>query len=80
KKALKHFNHGIRYCPNDKALLYIRGLCRYELGDENGARKDWNRIVDLGGIDFRKTASVLKEMKGYAEMAEILENSKGMTK
>ena len=58
--------------PNDKALLYARGLCRYELGDTEGARRDWNRIVALGGIDFSEFAYDSGEMNGYDEMIKIL--------
>ncbi len=33
KKALKYFNHGINYRPNEDCLLMGRCLCKYELGD-----------------------------------------------
>ena len=72
KKALKQYDNGIRYLPNDKSLLYFRGLCRYELGNEEGARRDWNRIVSLGGIDIGMIAYDHSEMKGYDEMTKIL--------
>ena len=75
KKALKYYNEGMRYLPYDKGLLYVRGMCLYELGDKEGARNDWNRIVTLGGIDFGDTIDFVfdsDKMKGYEEMAEIL--------
>jgi len=75
KKALRHYNHGIRYLPYDKSLLFVRGLCKYELGDEEGGREDWNRIAELGGIDFGDFNDLtfdFEKMKGYSEMAEIL--------
>ncbi len=72
QKALKQYDNGIRYLPNDKALLYSRGMCRYELGDEEGALRDWNRIVDLGGVDFGVFAYDTVDMKGYDEMIKIL--------
>ncbi len=72
QKALKQYDKGIRYLPNDKALLYMRGLCRYECGDEDGARRDWNRIVSLGGVDVGVFAYDAGEMKGYDEMTKIL--------
>ena len=71
QRALKQYDKGIRYLPNDKALLYARGLCRYELGDEEGARRDWDRIVSLGGSDFSEFAYDSGEMKGYDEMIRI---------
>ena len=71
EKALKQYDRGIRYLPNDKAMLFNRGLCRYELGDEDGARRDWNRIVSLGGIDVGMIAYNPGKMKGYSEMTKI---------
>lgn len=47
RKALKHYNIALRYLPNDKCLLAARRICRYELGDKNGALKDCNRIKVL---------------------------------
>lgn len=52
KRALRHYNKGIRYMPNDRGLLYMRGLCRYNLGDMDGAREDWRRLRALGGSDL----------------------------
>ncbi len=72
KKALKYYNQGMKYLPYDKSLLYVRGICKYELGDKEGALKDWNRIVALGGMDFSDIAYDSSKMKGYDEMAEIL--------
>ena len=43
EKALKHFNRGINLLPNDETLLAVRGLCKYKLGDETGAHRDWDR-------------------------------------
>ncbi len=72
KKALRHYNKSVRYLPNDKGLLLIRGICNYELGNEENARKDWNRIVSLGGVGYSMDNSILSEMKGYKEMTRIL--------
>ena len=44
KRALKYYDMGITLLPNEESLLATRGLCKYELGDEEGARRDWNRI------------------------------------
>lgn len=40
KSALRNYNRAVCYLPNDNALLLTRGICRYELGDENGACQD----------------------------------------
>ncbi len=47
EKALKHFNRGINFLPNEKTLLAVRGLCKYKLGDETGANHDWDRLKIL---------------------------------
>lgn len=75
-KALKYYNKGVQYMPNDKALLLLRGVCNYELGNKELARKDWNRIVTLGGINFEKGYDELAEMQGYSEMINILAKNK----
>jgi TonB family protein len=56
KRALKHFNKGLNYQPYEKRLLYMRGLCLKELGDEEGARRDWERMETLEsrGADVTK--------------------------
>jgi TonB family protein len=43
KKALKYFDWAINFLPNDETLLAIRGICKYKMGDENGAIKDLDR-------------------------------------
>jgi TonB family protein len=47
QKALKYFNRGINYLPNDDALMAMRSLCKYKLGDMKGASSDWNRLKVL---------------------------------
>jgi hypothetical protein len=71
-KALYHFNQGINYMPNDKAMLALRGLCHYELGDETSAIKDWERIIDLGGVAHGTILNELASLKGYEEMTKML--------
>jgi tetratricopeptide (TPR) repeat protein len=72
EKALECFNRGIRYMPNDKNLLLLRGLCLFELGDSELAQKDWNRIAALGGIQPGEVDNQIARMKGYQEMDKIL--------
>ena len=47
EKTLKCYNKGIMLSPKDKSLLFMRGLVKYELGDENAAYIDWDRIIAL---------------------------------
>jgi hypothetical protein len=72
KKALPYLNAGINYMPNDKAMLSLRGLCHFALGDEESARKDWERVTELGGIIHGVNLESLTELKGYEEMTKIL--------
>ena len=58
--------------PNDKAMLLMRGLCHYKLGDEESARKDWERVIELGGIAQGANLESLTDLKGYEEMTKIL--------
>lgn len=74
KKAIKHFDNGIVLMPNDKALLVLRGLTRYELGNKEGALKDWTRVKALGGIESKEYLDNFNDLKGIAEMKQLLEN------
>jgi hypothetical protein len=52
-------------------------LCKYDLGDEEGARRDWNRIKTLndnGNVQFEPNYLVddFRELKGFAELIQIL--------
>ena len=74
KKALKYYDSSIKFLPYDTSSLFLRGLYKYELGDEQGALKDWNRINELGkfNVNVDELLSNLSDMKGYAEMNNIL--------
>ncbi len=61
KKALRFYNLGANYLPYDNSLLLMRGMCRYELGDKEGATEDWTRMKSLGGeVDMVNTRLRLK--------------------
>lgn len=72
KKAMRFYNKGLQYLPNNAALLSLRGLCYYELGDKESARKDWNKVSSLGGINPVEIAFKIDNMSGYSEMINIL--------
>lgn len=72
RSALKHYNKAVRYYPNDKSALLARGMCRYELGDNNGAYQDWNRIRTLGGIESDEYLKSFFSFKGYNDMIKLL--------
>lgn len=73
KSALRYFDKAMLYLPNDKALLVTRGMCRYELGDKNGACQDWNRIKTLGGVESDAYLNNFCEKKGYNDMISVLQ-------
>ena len=73
KKALKYLDKGIILLPNDKALLVMRGLTRFEIGNKEGAIRDWTRVRTLGGIESQGYLDNYSDLKGYAEMVGIIE-------
>ncbi len=73
KKALRNFDKGIVLLPNDCALLALRGLTKYEIGDKDGAVKDWTRIKSLGGFEGEHFLTSFTNMKGYAQMINVVE-------
>lgn len=75
KKALKFFNHGINYRPNEDCLLMGRGLCKYELGDKKGAMADWARMQS-SGISDGAVAIIhdFSNLKGYAYLETLLQS------
>ena len=79
EKALRHYNKGIRYRPYDESLLFMRGLCKFELGDKEGAREDWCRFNDCGGtVDWEEKflSDHKHQLKTYDEVVDILKTKK----
>lgn len=72
KKALKNYSNGVTLLPYDKGLLFLRGLCRFELGDKKGANDDWLRLRDMGDVDMSEYITLIKDMTGYDEMLAII--------
>jgi TonB family protein len=77
EKALKHFNQGINFLPNNETLLAVRGLCKYKLGDETGANRDWDRsklLVKMNGTDaeIENLAKIPENSQEYDEMLRNL--------
>ncbi|HET6560169.1 MAG TPA: TonB family protein [Prolixibacteraceae bacterium] len=76
KKALKYYDMGIMLTPNEESLLVARAICKYELGDVDGAVRDWNRMMTLdntGNNDFKTTPLPhdLSNFKGYVELIQL---------
>ena len=76
EKALKFFDKSITLLPNDETLLAVRGLCKYEIGDNEGAQRDWNRIKILternAAESLVETAVNYSKLNGYNEMMNFV--------
>ena len=75
EKALKCYNNAIKYKPLEDALLYARGMVKYELNDFTGAKEDWNRMKSLVGRDVNESNLPLvsenfKDLQGYKEFGK----------
>jgi tetratricopeptide (TPR) repeat protein len=72
KKALKYFDKGISLLPNEETLLAVRGLCKYEMGDIEGAKNDWKRLkipAEKNDTELLIETSVnYSQLSGYSEM------------
>jgi hypothetical protein len=76
KKAARYYSKGINYLPYDKSLLLVRGFCRFETGDKEGAHQDWTRVKELGGYDMEDSylTENLKGLKSYDELTSIFKD------
>ena len=72
RKAIKYFDKGITLLPNDKSLLVMRGIARFQTGNKEGAVRDWSRIKSLGGFESEEYLKNLSDLKGYAELTQIM--------
>ena len=73
KRAMKQYDEAIKYLPYDGAALLARGLCKYEMGDIEGARTDWERAIRAGSYDASLYIEKLAYLKGYNEMIATIE-------
>lgn len=73
KSALRYYDKAVVYIPNDKSLLVTRGMCRYVLGDNEGAFQDWKRVKSLGGFESEEYLKRFADLNGYAQMIDILQ-------
>jgi hypothetical protein len=77
KRALKYYDMGINLLPNNETLLAARGLCKYEMGDEMGAERDWERLKIVAGrnksaSETEKLAVNFIPMRGYTKMKKTI--------
>ena len=73
KRALKYFNKAVALLPYEKDLLAVRSLCKYKLGDTQGAREDWERIInmELGDVSQLETGYLIIKTKQRDELKEL---------
>ncbi len=71
KKAERLFDQVLTYKPNDSSTLYLRGICRYDRGNVEGALEDWNRYSNITGFTTppEELALDAKEFKGVEAFA-----------
>ena len=75
KKAMKSYDKGIKLLPNDESLLLMRGFARYGAGNFDGAMRDWERIIYLGGTFSDEYLTNLSGLEGYAELLNVLKKN-----
>lgn len=74
KSALYFYDRAVSYMPHDKSILLTRGMCKYQLGDKEGACRDWNRVRTLGGMEVDSYLNNFCELPGYDEMVGMVVN------
>jgi TonB family protein len=67
KRAIKLYNKAIVICPNCAFTFYQRGLARYNSGDQEGAKKDFERTADMGSHKADHMLDKLHEEGTYAQ-------------
>ena len=72
KKALGYYDKAVTLLPNEVALLAVRGMCRLQQGDADGAAADLKRLKLLGYFDNQHaedlyTDSSLEDLKVLVE-------------
>lgn len=78
KRALRYFDWALNYLPSNETINAVRGFCKFKLGDENGANRDWNRANLLAGkkginIDFKNMALNSGNLEDFESMLNYVE-------
>lgn len=75
KSALRKFDNAMMLLPYDQSVLLMRGICRYECGDREGAKRDWTRLKEItdGEYDMSHLTPKIKDREAYAELIKVLE-------
>ncbi len=69
EKALKYYNRGVTLLPNEESLLASRSYCKYLMGDNDGALRDWDRLQTLAKRNGNETEKYLAiyDLKDYSD-------------
>ena len=72
RKALPHLDQAVKLFPYNKDILSVRSLCRHQLGDLEGARQDWERVINMniGQATQLETGYLIirmRDLDGYEE-------------
>jgi hypothetical protein len=59
--------------PSEEAMLVVRGMCRFQLGDADGAAADCKRLKSLDYFNNQHTeaenvSDSIEKLKEYVEM------------
>jgi TonB family protein len=78
RKALNFYDKAVTLLPMEEALLAVRGMCRFQLGDADGAAADCKRLKSLGYFNNQHNeteyvSSSIEDLKKFAEMISIEE-------
>jgi TonB family protein len=76
RKALGFYDKAVTVLPNEEALLAVRGMCRFQLGDADGAAADCKRLKSLGYFNNQHAEAEyvsdnIEDLKEYAEMIRL---------
>lgn len=73
QRALRQYDKAIRLLPTETSLYISRGLCHYSLGNMIAARKDWDLLREMGGVDLDNNRILtFRNEAGYELMAQII--------
>jgi TonB family protein len=79
KRALKFYNQAIMLLPSEESILAARCCCKCELGDEQGALRDLERILALNP-NAREQFNEDKSDEYFAELRKEVEQAYLATK
>lgn len=71
-RALRFYNQAKRLLPFEESVLANCCLCRFELGDEEGAKKELNRLLSLYPVD-QEMHFALSKGEYFAQLKQEME-------